>query len=113
MDFAPPAVLQCARCPIGWLHRTLTDISTLTVRLSAELKERLGELAAKTRRPRSVLANEALADYVERELAAIEGVQRGLDDMRAGRVVPHEEAMRRIRRAIGAAARDPARGTSS
>jgi predicted transcriptional regulator len=84
---------------------TVSDTTTLTLRLPAELKERLGVLAAKTKRARSTLASEALADYVERELAAIEAVQRGLDDMRAGRVVPHGQAMRRVRQAIDRASK--------
>ena len=32
---------------------------------------------------------------VERELAIIEGIERGLADMKAGRVTPHEEVMAR------------------
>ena len=83
----------------------MSGSTTLTLRLPAELKDRLGLLAEKTRRTRSFLAGEALADYVERELAIIEGVQRGLDDMQAGRVVPHDEAMRRIRGTIAKAAK--------
>lgn len=83
----------------------MSDSATLTLRLPAALKDRLGGRAAKTRRTRSFLAGEALADYVERELAIIEGVQRGLDDMQAGRVVPHEEAMRRLRATIAKAAK--------
>lgn len=82
----------------------MTDSATLTLRLPSELKERLGILAEKTRRTRSFLASEALADYVERELAIIEGIERGLDDMRAGRVVPHAEVMKEIREIIAAAA---------
>ena len=67
--------------------------ATLTVRLSAELKDRLGELAERTRRTRSYLAGEAIAGYVARELQIVAGIERGLDDMKAGRVVPHEEVM--------------------
>ena len=70
--------------------------ATLTVRLSPELKDKLGRLAARTQRTKSFLAGEAIGDYVARELAIIEGIERGLEDMRAGRVVTHEEAMRRI-----------------
>ncbi|MDX6750747.1 CopG family ribbon-helix-helix protein [Geminicoccaceae bacterium 1502E] len=83
----------------------MSDNATLTLRLPAELKERLGLLAEKTRRTRSFLAGEALADYVERELAIVESIQRGLDDMEAGRVVPHDEAMRQLRDNIDAAAK--------
>ena len=75
--------------------------TTLTVRLSPELKERLGHLAKHTKRTKSFLAGEAIADYVARELAIIEGIEQGLDDMRAGRVVSHDEAMRLIRMDIG------------
>ena len=74
--------------------------STMTVRLPEATKERLGRLAERTRRSRSFLAGEAIADYVERELAIIEGIERGVADMEAGRVVPHDEAMERIRETI-------------
>ncbi len=74
--------------------------TTLTVRLSSELKDRLARLAARTRRTKSFLAGEAISDYVARELAIIEGVERGLEDMREGRIVPHEEAKRRIAAAL-------------
>ena len=83
----------------------MSDSTTLTLRLPAALKDRLGVLAARTRRTRSFLAGEALAHYVERELAIIEGIERGLDDMRAGRLVPHDEAMHRLRATIEAAAK--------
>ena len=76
------------------------DTTTLTVRLPAELKEKLDALAESTQRTKSFLAAEAIADYVARETEIIAGVERGLEDMRAGRVVPHEEAMRRIRATI-------------
>ena len=67
--------------------------TTLTVRLAPELKDRLGTLAERTRRTKSFLAGEAIAGYVERELAIVAGIERGLDDMAAGRVVPHEAVM--------------------
>jgi len=77
--------------------------TTLTVRLPAELKDRLGELAERTRRTKSFLAGEAIGDYVEREMAIVAGIERGLDDMKAERVVPHDKAMRRIRKTIDTA----------
>ena len=66
----------------------------------AKIKEELGALAERTRRTKSFLAGEAIAGYVERELEIIGGIERGLDDMKAGRVVPHDEAMRDIRTRI-------------
>ncbi len=67
--------------------------TTLTVRLPPELKDRLGKLAERTRRTKSFLAWEAISGYVERELEIVAGIERGLEDMKAGRVVPHEDVM--------------------
>ena len=51
--------------------------------------------------------HEAIADYLARETEIIDGIERGLEDMRSGRVTPHDAAMRRIRATI-----DKARKTS-
>jgi predicted transcriptional regulator len=80
--------------------------TTLTVRLSPAVKKRLGRLAAHTKRTKSYLAGEAIADFVDRELEIVEGIKRGLEDMHAGRVVPHKEAMRRLRATVARAAKD-------
>ena len=37
-------------------------------------------------------ATEAVETYVDRELAIIEGIERGLADVEAGRTVSHEDA---------------------
>ncbi|MGH6906217.1 MAG: type II toxin-antitoxin system RelB family antitoxin [Geminicoccaceae bacterium] len=74
--------------------------TTLTVRLPAEVKDRLDRLAERTRRTKSFLAGEAIAGYVTHELAIIEGIHQGLDDMRAGRVIPHDQVMKEVRAII-------------
>jgi predicted transcriptional regulator len=83
----------------------MTGSTTMTIRLSTAVKEKLGRLAHDTRRSRSYLAAEAVSAYVERELEIIEGIQRGLADVAAGRVIPHDEAMDRIDAAIDAVSR--------
>lgn len=82
--------------------------TTMTIRLPADLKEKLDRLADGTRRSRSFLAAEAVSAYVERELAIIEGIQRAMEDVRAGRVTPHEEVMAQAREIIAQARRDRA-----
>ena len=77
--------------------------TTMTIRIRPDVKEKLDRIAAGTRRSKSFLAGEALADYVERELAILEGIQMGIEDMKAGRLVPHEEAMAEVRAVIKAA----------
>ena len=78
---------------------------TLTIRLAGEVKTKLGRLSKSTSRSKSYLAAEAVAAYVDRELEIIEGIERGLADVEAGRVVPHDEAMARLDAVIEAAER--------
>jgi predicted transcriptional regulator len=88
----------------------VADSTTLTVRLSPQVKKRLGRLAGHTNRTKSYLAAEAIADFVERELAIVEGIKRGLDDMHAGRVTSHNDAMQRLRATGRCIALIPPRG---
>ncbi len=81
------------------------ESTTLTLRLTAELKDRLGLLAEQTQRSRSFLANEAVASYVDRELAIIAGIHKGMEDIASGRFVTQEEAMRRFRKTIAKTAK--------
>lgn len=67
--------------------------ATITIRVPADVRDKLARLALGTRRSRSYLAAEAVAAYVERELSIIDGIERGLVDVAAGRVTPHEQVM--------------------
>lgn len=86
----------------------MSSSTTLTVRVSSQVKKRLGRLAAHTKRTKSYLAGEAIADFVDRELAIVEGIERAVEDMHADRVVPHKTAMRRLRATVARAAKDRA-----
>jgi predicted transcriptional regulator len=74
--------------------------ATLTLRVSEELKGRLGELAEKTQRTPSALANRALTAFVDHELEIMAGIERSLEDVRQGRTVSHEDAMKRVRATV-------------
>jgi predicted transcriptional regulator len=80
--------------------------TTMTIRVSADLKEKLDRLAADTRRSRSFLAAEAVSAYVAKELAIVEGVNEGLEDVRNGLTVSHRDAMSDLISIIDAAERD-------
>jgi predicted transcriptional regulator len=82
--------------------------ATMTIRVPTEVHEKLSRLAQGTRRSRSYLAGEAVAAYVERELAIVEGIKQGLADVAAGRVTPHEEVMAQAREIIAQARRNRA-----
>ncbi len=78
---------------------------TMTIRVSADVQDKLARLAHSTRRSRSFLAAEALSAYVERELSIVEGIEQGLADVAAGRVTPHEEVMAELHAIIDEATR--------
>ena len=79
----------------------MSDV-TVTVRMTKNLRDRLEALSEATRRSKSFLSMEAIQHYVETEEEIVLGIKRGLADIEAGRTVPHEEAMRRIRSTIDA-----------
>jgi predicted transcriptional regulator len=71
---------------------------TVSFRASAEKVDALDALASAQDRPRSYLINEAISNYIELHAYQDALVRRGLEDMRQGRVVSHEEVVRRLRR---------------
>ena len=83
----------------------MASSTTMTIRLSSDTKQKLDRLAVDTRRSKSFLAAEAVSAYVERELEIIEGIRRGVADVEAGHVVPHDEAMAGVQAVIDAAKR--------
>ena len=82
----------------------MAETTTITVRVPVEIMERLDRLAGHTRRSRSYLAAEALEIYTRFELEILEGVLKGVEDVKAGRVVPHEQAMSQLRTRVTEAA---------
>ncbi|WEK04403.1 MAG: CopG family transcriptional regulator [Candidatus Devosia phytovorans] len=74
--------------------------TSLTIDLPADVREKLDQVSVETRRSVASLATEALSAYAEHELAVIDGIKRGLADLEADRVVPHDEAMARLRSTI-------------
>ncbi|KAB2788967.1 CopG family transcriptional regulator [Brucella anthropi] len=78
----------------------MTASTTMTIRVSPEVKQKLDRIATDTRRSKSFLAGEAVAAYVERELEIIDGIKRGMADAAAGRVIPHDQAVAEMRAVI-------------
>ncbi len=62
----------------------MRDTTTMTVRLSKELKTKLERLAASTRRSKSYLAAEAIAEYVELNAWQVEEIGKAVEKADAG-----------------------------
>jgi predicted transcriptional regulator len=82
----------------------MTD-TTITVRVSTGLRDRLEAIAKTTRRSKSFLSNEAIERYVESEEEFIESIKQARKDMSEGRGIPHEQVMREIDEMIAEAER--------
>ena len=72
----------------------MASTATFTVRVPADLKKRIDQLAKASDRSRSWLAADALRHYVEDQQWQLAEIDAGLQDADAGRVVPHEEVDR-------------------
>jgi predicted transcriptional regulator len=70
---------------------------TISFRAAAEKIDELDSLAAAQDRPRSYLINEAIANYIEMHAYQDSLVRKGLEEMREGRTISHEEIMKRTR----------------
>ena len=71
---------------------------TVSFRADSEKIDALDSLAAAQDRPRSYLINEAISNYLELHAYQDALVRKGLEDMRKGRLVSHEEVLRRLKR---------------
>ena len=71
---------------------------TVSFRARADKIDALDSLAAAQERPRSYLINEAIANYIELHAYQDVVVRRGLEEMRQGQVVSHQEVARRVKK---------------
>jgi predicted transcriptional regulator len=74
-----------------------TAEKTISFRADAEKIDTLDSLAAAQDRPRSYLINEAITNYIELHAYQDALVRKGLEEMRKGRVVSHEEIVKRLK----------------
>ena len=71
---------------------------TISFRAVAEKIEALDSLAAAQDRSRSYLINEAINNYIELHAYQDELVRKGIEEMRQGRVVSHEDVVKRLKK---------------
>jgi len=70
---------------------------TISFRADAEKIDALDSLAAAQDRTRSYLINEAITNYIEMHAYQDALVRKGLEDIRKGRVISHEEVVKRLK----------------
>jgi predicted transcriptional regulator len=72
---------------------------TISFRAVAEKIDTLDSLAAAQERSRSYLINQAISNYIELHAYQDALVRKGLEEMRNGRVVSHQDVVKRLKRA--------------
>jgi predicted transcriptional regulator len=72
---------------------------TISFRAVAEKIDTLDSLAASQERSRSYLINQAISNYIELHAYQDALVRKGLEEMRKGRVVSHQDVVKRLKRA--------------
>jgi predicted transcriptional regulator len=73
---------------------------SLSLRVPEKTKNKLDALAKASRLPRSVLASEAIAEFVDREAAIRRGIEKAQRELRAGKGIPHGQVMASLDRTI-------------
>jgi predicted transcriptional regulator len=68
-----------------------TMTATLSIRLDLETRKKLDSLALRSRRSKSFLAAEAIAQYVAAEEWQLGEIQAAIEDIESGRHVSHEK----------------------
>lgn len=72
---------------------------TISFRAVAEKIDTLDSLAAAQERSRSYLINQAISNYIELHAYQDALVRKGLEEMQRGRVVSHQDVVKRLRKA--------------
>jgi predicted transcriptional regulator len=68
----------------------------LKLTLPQHAEDGLARLAERAGASAEAVASEAIERFVAEELSTIEGIERALEDVRQGRLVPHEQARSEI-----------------
>jgi predicted transcriptional regulator len=72
---------------------------TISFRADVDKIDALDSLAVAQDRPRSYLINEAITNYIQLHAYQDALVRKGLEEMRKGCVVSHDEVVNRLKRA--------------
>jgi predicted transcriptional regulator len=71
---------------------------TISFRAAAEKIDTLDSLASAQDRSRSYLINQAIANYIDLHTYQDALVRDGMEEMRRGRVVSHDEVVKRLKK---------------
>ena len=74
----------------------MPDLTMVSFRTDKEMERRLRELAKATDRPKSWHIKDALREYLELHAWQTGEINKGLEDVKTGRLVDHEDVANRL-----------------
>lgn len=80
--------------------------SPVSVRLSADLVEKLSELAEATERPKSWHIEKAVQSYLEVQQWQIAHIKKAMEMVEAGKFYSHEQAVQKMKRLTASISRN-------
>lgn len=87
----------------------MADSEVLSIRLPRKLKAKLEKLAKLSGRSKSWHAAEALGAYVEWQTPIVKSIAQAMADGRAGKAIPHEDVVKRLKGRLEAMERHKAK----
>ena len=69
---------------------------TFSIRTEEETRDQIDKIAESLDRKRNWVVNEAIQHYLELHAWQLQKIQRGLEDVKAGRTTSHEQVFARI-----------------
>ena len=78
----------------------MSNEKTISFRAVAETIDKLDSLATAQDRSRSYLINDAINNYIELHAYQDALVRKGIEEMRRGRIVSHDEVVKRLRKRL-------------
>ncbi len=69
----------------------MAESTTLTIRVDHSVKERLEAVAQRLNRSKSFIAGEAIEEYLAVQEWQIEGINKALQSLDAGKGIPHTD----------------------
>lgn len=76
----------------------MVETTLISVRIPKDVAKRLAELAEATDRSKSYVAGQAIEEYLTLHEWQVKAIRQGIAEADAGKLMRHEEAVKRIKR---------------
>jgi RHH-type transcriptional regulator, rel operon repressor / antitoxin RelB len=76
----------------------VADTTLISVRVPKDVAKRLRALAKATDRSKSYVAGQAIEEFLTLQEWQVKAIRQGIAEANAGKLIPHDEAVKRLRR---------------